>query len=457
VAERTAGPLWTDLYELRMAASYLRHGMVAPATFSLFVRHLPPGRGFLVAAGLADALAFLEDLHFEPEELAWLGETVGLSAADLAALRELRFRGEVWAVPEGRIVFADEPLVEVTAPLPEAQLVETYLLNQVTFQTAIASKAARVRIAARGRTVVDFSFRRTQGPEAGIAVARACGIVGFEGTSNVEAARRYGLRPVGTMAHSYVQAFPGEEAAFRAFARDFPAATTFLVDTFDTLDGVRAAIRTIEQLGLGSGVAIRLDSGDLDALSRMARALLDAAGHPEVTILASGGLDEYAVDELVRSGAPINAFGVGTKMGVSADAPYLDTVYKLVEYDGRPIMKLSPGKATEPGRKQVFRSARLEDDLVGLRSETWPGRVELLRPVMVEGRRLEPVETPAEATAAARARFQADLAALPAEAARIVEPVPPGIARTPRLAELTHRTRARLSGDRVARRSIRRP
>jgi nicotinate phosphoribosyltransferase len=239
--------LWTDLYELNMAASYLRRGMDRPATFSLFVRRLPPTRGFLVAAGLADCLEFLETLRFETDELDALRELGGFDETDLAAFAALRFTGSVRAVPEGRVVLANEPLLEVTAPIAQAQLVETYLLNQVTFQTMIASKAARCVVAAAGRDVVDFSFRRTHGPESAMSVARASAIGGFRGTSNVEAARRHGLQPVGTMAHSWIQAFPTEREAFRAFAQDFPERTTFLVDTYDTLEGVATAIEVARE------------------------------------------------------------------------------------------------------------------------------------------------------------------------------------------------------------------
>ena len=343
-----------DLYELTMAASYLRRGMTQPATFSLFARRLPARRGFLVAAGLDDVLRLLPQVAFDDAQLAWLAGQ-GFDAAALDGFRELRFTGDVWAVPEGQVVFPDEPLLEVTAPLPEAQLVETIVLNQVTYQTALATKAARCRLAAGGRAaLVDFSLRRTHGLEAGMAAARASAIAGFEGTSNVEAARRLGVAGVGTMAHSYVEAFPSEREAFVAFAEDWPDRTTFLVDTYDTLTGVETALDVARALGLRD-VGVRLDSGDLLALSKQARRLLDAAGRPDVRIVASGGLDEHDVQDLLDRGAPIDTFGLGTNMGVSADAPSLDTAYKLVEYAGRPVMKLSSGKETLPGPKQVYR------------------------------------------------------------------------------------------------------
>ena len=269
--------LLTDLYELRMAASYRRRAMDGPATFSLFVRALPPDRGFLVACGLEDCVRYLEGLAVGDDDLEAFA-AVGLDAATVDSLAGLRFSGEVWAVPEGRIVYADEPLLEVTAPIAEAQLVETALLNQLTFQTAVASKAARCRLAAGEAGLVDFAFRRTHGVEAAMAVARATAIVGFSATSNVAAAQRFGLRASGTMAHSYVEAFTSEVEAFRAFATDNPESATLLVDTYDVARGVQAAIEVILELGLGEQAAIRIDSGDLGTLAVEARKLLDGAG-----------------------------------------------------------------------------------------------------------------------------------------------------------------------------------
>jgi nicotinate phosphoribosyltransferase len=433
------GALLTDLYELNMAASYLRRGMVGPATFSLFVRRLPPNRGFLVNAGLQDCLDFLERFRFDEDELAYLGDTLGFDRAALEAFRGLRFTGDVWAVPEGRIVFAGEPILEVTAPIAEGQLVETALLNVVTFQTTVASKAARCVIAADGRDVVDFSMRRTHGVDAARGVARCSAIVGFVATSNVEAARRYGLAAAGTMAHSFVEAYPSEEEAFRAFAEDFPNRTTFLVDTYDTMNGVRAAIRVIRELGLSRGVGVRLDSGDLLDLSRQVRALLDAEGLGFVRVFASGGLDELEIDRLVRAGAPIEAFGVGTRMGVSEDAPYVDSVYKLVQFGDRPVLKLSPGKITAPGPKQVFRRGGMRRDLVALRSEVCPsGCRPILEQVMAGGRRVRARDT----LAAARARFREDLAELPASARALESPVAPPVELSEPLRRLIERVSA---------------
>jgi nicotinate phosphoribosyltransferase len=403
--------LLTDLYELNMAASYIRRGMTGPATFSLFIRNLPPGWRFFVACGLRRCLEFLERLEFTGEDLEYLAREHGYPDDTLQAFSGLRFTGDVWAIPEGRFLLPEEPLLEVTAPLPEAQLVETFLLNQITYMTAVASKAARCRLAALEAAMVDFSFRRVHGGEASVGVAWATAVAGFVATSNVEAARRLGLRATGTMAHSYVEAFASEIEAFRAFARDFPDTVILLVDTYDTHRGIANAIevgRELEARGRKL-VGIRLDSGDLAALSKEARALLDQAGMEEVRIVASGGLDEHSIAALSSAGAPIDSYGVGTKMGVVEDSPALDSVYKLVEFEGRPVAKLSTGKATLPGRKQVWRGSGL-DDRIGLRDQTHPEGEPLLEEVMREGR-----PTDERGLADARRRFDADLEALPPE------------------------------------------
>ena len=435
--------LVTDLYELNMVASYLRRGMDGRATFSLFVRRLPPTRGFIVAAGVESCLDFLENLRFEEDDLHYLHDALGFATSDLEAFRRFRFTGDVWAIPEGRIALPGEPLVEVTARLPEAQLIETYLLNRVTYESTIASKAARCVIAAAGRDTVDFSFRRTHGIEAGIDVARLSAMVGFAATSNVEAARRFGLVAAGTMAHSYVEAFRSEADAFHAFAEDFQGRATFLVDTYNTIRGVKVAIEVIQRLGLTGRLGIRLDSGDLSVLSRKARRLLDEAGLRDVRVFASGSLDELAIDDLVRGGAPIDAFGVGTKMGVSADYPYLDSAYKLVSYQNRPVMKLSRDKVSAPGRKQVFRRARPFSDWLGLHKEPVPsGRERLLEPLMMKGKR----QTTRPPLSQSLALFQADLAALPTTARELRSPKPPSVRSTVALRELTAKTRRKLSG-----------
>ena len=383
--------LFVDLYQLTMGESYLAQGLSErEATFSVFFRSLPAGRGYLLAAGLEDALRYLEELRFSDDDLAYL-EGAGLfSAAFLERLRSLRFSGSVRAVPEGTAVFPGEPLLEVTAPILEAQIAETMVLNALHLQTLVASKAARSVEAAGGRTLVDFSLRRTHGGEAGLKVARASYFAGFDATSNVLAGRRYGIPLAGTMAHSYVQSFGDELAAFRAFARAYPDDAILLVDTYDTLEGARLAVAVAHELEEDGHRlrGVRLDSGDLVELSRRVRDLLDRAGFADATIFASGGLDEAEIARLVEAGAAIDGFGVGTKMGVSADAPFLDLVYKLVEVDGRPVLKLSPGKATLPGRKQVWRIRRdglAAHDVLGLADSGGDGEP-LLHEVMRDGR-----------------------------------------------------------------------
>ncbi|HEX2163903.1 MAG TPA: nicotinate phosphoribosyltransferase, partial [Thermoanaerobaculia bacterium] len=337
-----------------MAQAYWRGGMDGEAVFSLFFRRLPPRRNYVLACGLGDALRYLERLTFAPhrERLAALGL---FAPGFLDWLAEVRFAGDVWAVPEGTPVFADEPLVELAAPIAVGQLAETFLLNQLHFQSVVASKAARVVTAADGRPVVDFGLRRMHGTDAGMKAARAFHVAGVAGTSNVLAGAVYGMPVSGTMAHSWVQAHDDELAAFRAFAALYPE-TVLLVDTYDTLAGVEKVAVLARELGDGFRVrAVRLDSGDLAELAKRSREILDAAGLERVEIFASGGLDEDSVAALVAAGAPIDGFGVGTRMGVSQDAPTLDAVYKLTSYAGRGRMKVSPGKETLPGRKQVFR------------------------------------------------------------------------------------------------------
>ncbi len=426
--------LTTDLYELTMAASYLARGMNEQATFSLFVRDLPPDRGFAIAAGLDDVLELLANYKFDADDLAWLAGQ-GFDRPTLEAFASLRFTGDVWAIPEGHVVLPNEPLIEVTAPLPEAQLVESIILNQITYRTVLATKAARCRIAARGRaSLVDFSLRRTHGIEAGLAAARAAAIAGFAGTSNVDAARRLGIPAVGTMAHSYIEAFPTEREAFVAFATDFPDRTAFLVDTYDTDAGITTALGVAVALNLRGKLAVRIDSGDLLALSKQARRHLDAEGRSGVSIMVSGGLDEFDVERLLNDGAPIDTFGVGTKVGVSADAPSLETVYKLVEYAGRPTMKLSIGKQTRPGAKQVYRQDMHDGDVLAERSEPAPsGFTPLLLEAMRAGERTQP---PENITVAAH-RLSADLARLPESACLLHHPTVPNVRVSERLELLT--------------------
>jgi nicotinate phosphoribosyltransferase len=444
-----ASPLLTDLYGLNMAASYLRRDMVGEATFSLFVRQLPPHRGFLVAAGLDTCLDHLEDVHFTRDELDYLA-TIGFDAAALDAFASLQFTGEVRAVPEGRMVFANEPLLEVTAPIAEAQLVESFLLNQVTMQTTLATKAARcVMAAGRDIDLIEFGFRRAQGIDAGMAVARLAVMVGFVGTSNVEASRRFGLAPLGTMAHSYIEAFPSELEAFRSFARDRTGQSTFLVDTYDTMGGVGHAIEVIRSLGLDHEAAIRIDSGDLVAMARRARQALDEAGLEEVRIVVSGGLDEFALEALVSEGAPIDVAGVGTRMATSADAPSVDSAYKLVAYDGSGVVKLAEDKETLPGAKQVYRRPGLSDTLC-LRGELPPAPdAEALLAVVMEGGRRTGEREPLDV---ARARFEGDWAALTDEQADLERPIQVEPTISPALASLEHEARhgARVRGGQHA-------
>jgi nicotinate phosphoribosyltransferase len=434
----------TDLYEVTMAFAYLREDLTAPATFSLFTRQLPPGRGFLVAAGLESALSYLEEFEVGDDDVAAFAAALGRPVEDLRGLRGLRFTGEVWAIPEGRVVLPGEPLLEVTAPLPEAQLVETFLLNQITYQTVLATKAARCVIAARGKPVVDFSLRRTHGVEAGMHAARAGAIVGFSGTSNVAAARTYGVSAVGTMAHSFVEVFSQEKEAFRTFARHTHGPVTLLVDTYDTDTGVRIAAEVLRGLTDHRAFGVRLDSGDLDSLARGARRTLDAAGMEKAAIIVSGGLDEYGIDSLVSAGAPVDLYAVGTKVGTAADQPYLDSAYKLVEYAGRPVMKLSTAKITAPAPKQVFRHPDCRD-VLAVRDEDCPPDAEpLLEHVMSQGRRLTPQTSAAEAVAAARQRFSTDLVELPSAAKLINTPTVVTPETSNRLARLTEEVRGQL-------------
>ncbi|MFO7571368.1 MAG: nicotinate phosphoribosyltransferase [Gaiellaceae bacterium] len=383
--------LLVDLYQLTMGESYVREGIAErEATFSLFFRTLPPRWGYALAAGLEDALRYLAQLRFDDGDLAYLEGTGLFTAPFLDRLAALRFQGHVRALPEGTPVFPSEPLLELTAPLLEAQIAETMVLNEVHLQTLIASKAARSVEAAGSRLLVDFALRRAHGGEAGLEVARASYLAGFDATSNVLAGRRYGVPLAGTMAHSYIEAFDDEVEAFRAFARAYPDDAILLVDTYDTLEGARRAVAVARELAEDGHRlrGVRLDSGDLVALSHEVREILDDAGFADALVFASGGLDEDEIARLLDAGAPIGGFGVGTAMGVSADAPFLDMVYKLVELDGRPVLKLSEGKATLPGRKQLWRvshDGRSAHDVLGLTDGVADGEP-LLREVMRDGR-----------------------------------------------------------------------
>jgi nicotinate phosphoribosyltransferase len=408
----------TDLYELTMAAAFHAAGLEHEATFELSVRRLPAQRRFLVAAGLDAVLAGLEAFGYDDGELAYL-EGLGLFPPGfLDLLSGLRFTGEVWAVPEGEVAFAGEPLVRVTAPLVEGQLVETFLLNQIASNTLVVSKAARVALACGDRDFVDFSARRDHGIAAAMATARAAWIAGSGGTSLVAAGQRWGIPVSGTMAHSFVMAFDDERDAFRVYARAFPRAAVLLLDTYDTVRGAHHAVEVADEMR-SEGIrlaGVRLDSGDIAELSIEVREILDDAGFGDVHILASGDLDEHRIVELLAAGAAVDAFGVGTQLGTSADAPVLGAVYKLVEDVHGPKMKLAEGKITLPGRKQVWRGD--DGDVVGLHDDACAGRP-LLVQVMAGGRRLP---AGSEALADVRARCLAALDALP-PALRSLAPV----------------------------------
>ncbi len=381
--------LFTDLYELTMCASYFDNKKLEPATFDLFIRRLPENRSYFLFAGLEQALLFLENVKFTEKHLAYL-QKQGFNKQFLDYLRNFKFTGDVWAIPEGAVAFPCEPLIRVTAPIIEAQLVETFLLNTVNLQTTIATKASRVVNAAKSKNVIEFGLRREHGIDAGMKVARCSYIAGCQGTSNVLAGLTYGIPVFGTMAHSFIMAFEKEIDAFRAFARTFPNKSTLLIDTYDELAGAeKAAIvaKELEKAGCKLG-GVRLDSGDLAEASKKIRALLDKNGLGYVKIFASGDLDEYRIAELLSKNAAIDAFGVGTRMGTSADKPYVDVIYKLCETTNAkgafsPIMKLSEGKNTLPGRKQVFRfkdkRGFFAKDIIALADEQMDGEPLLVK------------------------------------------------------------------------------
>ena len=414
----TTSALFTDLYELTMAQAYAAEHMDQLAVFELTFRQMPKNRDYIVAAGIGDVLEFLANFRFGSEELDYLRTRSEFSDAFLRQLETLRFTGDVYAVPEGTLVFPHEPLVQVIAPILAAQLMETLVLNQLHFQSLAATKAARVVEAAKGRGVVDFGSRRAHGTDAALKVARATYLAGGEGTSNVLAGRTYGIPVFGTMAHSYVQAHDSEAASFETFAALYPE-TTLLVDTYDTLEGVRKVIDLSRKLGDRFRVrAVRLDSGDLGRLASQTRKILDEAGLGHVTIFASSSLDEYQIQDLVNAGAPIDVFGVGTKLAVMEDASHLDMAYKLVEYGGKGRLKLSAKKVLYPGRKQVFRqvdAGQMVQDVIGRFDEELPGE-RLLQPLMKQGRPTRDVNLEES-----RRRFRLELQRLP-EPLRKLEP-----------------------------------
>ena len=388
-----SGPMLVDLYELTMAAGYVDHDITEEAAFSLFIRDYPADRNYFIAAGLADVIDELSHFTFTAEDLAYLKRTGQFSDAFLDYLKDFRFTGTVRAMPEGTVFFKNEPVLEVSAPLVQAQLLETLLINTIGFQTLIASKAARCLYAAGGRGLIDFSARRTHGAEASLKVARSSYLAGFAATSNVLAGKCYDIPVSGTMAHSFVTAFDSELEAFRAFVETYPDNSVLLIDTYDTLKGAENAVvigREMAEKGRQL-IGVRLDSGDMVELSRGVRKILDDAGLTDAKIFASSGFDEHKIARVIEAGARIDAFGVGTRLGVSADAPYFDIVYKMVHFKDRDIRKLSPGKANLAGEKQVFRKSDANgmylEDVIGLKDEAPPENARpLLQTVMEKGR-----------------------------------------------------------------------
>ncbi len=435
--------IFTALYELTMSQAWWQSGNAHnTATFSLFIRRFPPNRSYFVLAGVHDILNYLTDFRFTDADIGYLRSLGRFDDGFLEFLANLRFTGSVRAMREGEIFFADEPVMEISGPIIECQILENYVINRVSLQTMLATKAARVMHAARGRPVTYYGSRRAPGIDAAGQMARVGSLTGFAGTGNVLAAAQHGITPMGTMAHSFVGSFPTELDAFRAFARSFPDASTFLIDTYDPIEGARNAITValeMKETGHKLG-AVRLDSGDLLNLSRRIRAMLDGAGLEDVDIVASGELDEFVIDSLLRDGAPIAGFGVGTRIGSSADAPWTDSVYKLVEYAGEPVLKLSVGKETLPGRKQIY---RYEDDAGGYARDVIAmadapppdAAASLLEDVMQEGRALRPHPTLDES----RNLFQRGFAALPEDVKALTSAAAYPVEISPALAALQTR------------------
>lgn len=418
--------LLTDLYQLTMLQGYFEQGMNEPAVFEFFVRKMPAQRNFLIAAGLDQVLEYLEAARFLPDELDWLKKCGRFRNDFVESLIDWRFTGDIDAMPEGTLFFPDEPVLRVVAPIREAQLVETRIINLLQFQSMVAAKAVRSVFAADGRMLVDFGLRRAHGAEAGLLSARASFIAGFTGTATVLAGLRWDIPLFGTMAHSYIEAHERESEAFESFIDAHPAGSTLLIDTYDTEEGARRLVSMLPQLAakrLNVG-SVRIDSGDLGQHARQVREILDAGGLAQIKIFASGNLDEDRIQALLANGAPIDGFGVGTKMNTSADQPYLDCAYKLQEYAGTPRRKRSEGKATWPGRKQVFRSfdaaGKMAGDRLALQDEPATGRA-LLQPMLRQGKRLSAAPTLAQI----RANLQDELATLPA-GFRSLAPAPVG-------------------------------
>ena len=386
--------LLTDLYELTMLQAYFERSMNETAVFELFIRKLPHQRNFLVAAGLEQVLDYLTHLRFTPEELEWLESDGRFSSDFVRSLESLRFTGDVHAMPEGTVFFPDEPILRITAPLREAQLVESRVMNLLHFETTVASKAVRCVLAAPGKLLVDFGLRRSHGAEAGLLSARASYLAGFAGSATVLAGMRFGIPLYGTMAHSFIQAHADETVAFENFALSHPGNAMLLIDTYDTEAGAKKVVALAPRLR-ARGISIRgvrLDSGDLAEHARRVRQIFDAGGLADAVVFASGNLDEYRLRALLQAGAPIDGFGVGTRMNTSSDAPYLDCAYKLEEYAGEARRKRSEGKATWPGRKQVYRRCdergQMAGDVLTVEGDEQDG-VPLIRPVMIAGKRTD--------------------------------------------------------------------
>lgn len=439
-------PLLTDLYELTMAQGYFQERHNDTATFSLFIRKYPPQRGYLICCGLQSVLEFLEGFSFSADAVDRLRATRIFSDAFLEYLASLHFTGTVRAIPEGRLFFRDEPLLEVTAPIIEAQLVETLIINQMNLQCLIATKAARCVHAAHGREVVDFALRRTQGVDAGMKVARASYIAGATATSNVLAGVTCGIPLSGTMAHSFVSSFDEEIDAFRAFCRSFPERSILLIETYDAIAGAHKAVQVAREMATrGQRLrGVRIDSGDLLTLGLEVRRILDEAGLHDVQMVGSGGLDEYDLEELSQASAPYNAYGIGTKMGISADGPWTDMAYKLASYGGRPVLKLSAGKVSLPGAKQVHRfveDGRLHHDVIALEEDAPMEGEPLLEPVMANGRLAKPLPSLSEI----RERCREELARLGDRHRAIRDPEPFAVMLSPGLQSLKERLERSLS------------
>lgn len=453
VREHSCAPLagsalLTDLYQLNMMQVYLAHDETRTAVFEFFVRKLPARRGFLLAVGLEQVLDYLTNLRFTGDDLEWLTASGRFSPSFLEYLARFRFSGDVHAMAEGTAFFPNEPILRITAPLPEAQFVETRIINLLHFQSLIAAKAARMVLAAPGKQLVDFGFRRAHGAEAGLLAARASYIAGFTGTATMLAGKLFGIPLFGTMAHSYIEAHRSEVEAFERFARSRPEGLVFLLDTYDTEAAARKVVALAPRLRQ-AGIRIRgvrLDSGDLVALSKSVRRILDEGGLAETTIFASGGLDEDALVAFAKAGAPIDGFGIGTSLTTSSDVPAVDSAYKLQEYAGIPRRKLSKGKATWPGRKQVWRTfdqqGRMAGDIISVDGDDQQGEP-LLHLVMKDGRRVAPQET----LAAIRERAARELARLPEPLRRLEAGSTYPVDVSEKLRRLADAVDARLAGE----------